>query len=376
MKSAADYLMDLVAIPSVSSMSNRPVIEYASCALNANAWNIQLHPYRDPSGAEKLNLVAISKGQGRAVTPELLLVCHTDTVPFDPAWSEAVNPRIRNGRLYGRGSCDVKAFLACILAAVSRLRVRVLAKPVAILLTADEEIGCVGAKFVAAKRAIRSRYAIVGEPTGLRPIRAGKGYALAEIVVKGKEAHSAFPGRGHSAIYDAARIVSRLEQVAKKLAVRKNTAFDPAYTTLNVGLIRGGTAKNIVPGECRITVEWRPVPGDDPKRAANLIRAELTRLRLNAKLNVLRMDPPFEPSPKDDLSTLVQSLTRRQAATVAFGTEAAHLRSLTSETIVFGPGNMETAHKTGEFVPISELNRCTKILGIVIENLCGRSSHH
>jgi acetylornithine deacetylase len=376
LKNAADYLLDLVAIPSVSSMSNRPMIEYATGQLDPTAWNTRLYPYRDPAGLDKLNLVATSKGKGSPTTAELLLVCHTDTVPFDPLWAEAVHPKVRNGKLYGRGSCDVKAFLACILAAVSKLDIRSLAKPLAILLTADEEIGCVGAKYVAGKQAIRSRYAIVGEPTSLRPIRAGKGYALAEIVVRGQEAHSAFPSRGRSAIYDAARVVSRLEQVAKKLAARKNADFDPPYTTLNVGLIRGGTAKNIVAGECRITVEWRPVPGNDPKRAAKLIREELARLSrrypgFDAELNVQRMDPAFDPSPTDCLSKLVQSLARRQPATVAFGTEAAHLRSLTSETIVFGPGNMETAHKTGECVPIAQLNQCTKILTKVIEKMCG-----
>jgi acetylornithine deacetylase len=376
LKNAVDHLLDLVAIPSVSSMSNRPVIEYALGQLDPSSWITRLYSYRDPAGLEKLNLVAISKGNGTPVTAELLLVCHTDTVPFDPAWTEAVNPKIRNGKLYGRGSCDVKAFLACILAAVSKLDLPTLSKPLAILLTADEEIGCIGAKYIAGKQAIRSRYAIIGEPTSLRPVRAGKGYALAEIVVHGKEAHSAFPARGRSAIYDAAGVVSRLEQVAKKLAARKNADFDPPYTTLNVGLIRGGTAKNIIAGECRITVEWRPVPGDDPKRTVELIRQELARLSrrhpgFDAELNIQRMDPAFDPSPTDNLSKLVQSLARRQPATVAFGTEAAHLRSLTAETIVFGPGNMETAHKTGEFVPTAELNQCAKILTTVIQKLCG-----
>jgi acetylornithine deacetylase len=374
-KSEIDYLLDLVAIPSVSSMSNRPVIDYALRQLNPNAWRTELYPYRDAAGLEKTNLVAITKN-GTHPTAELTLVCHTDTVPFDPAWPEAVNPRVRNGRLYGRGSCDVKGFLACVLAGVSRLDVRRLSKPLAILLTADEEIGCVGAKYVAAKDAIRSRYAIVGEPTGLRPVRAGKGYALAEIVVHGKEAHSAFPARGRSAIYDAARVVARLEQVAKKLAARKNADFDPPYTTLNVGLIQGGTAKNIVPGECRITVEWRPVPGEDASRASALIREELARLGrrypgFDARLEVKRIDPAFDPAPTDDLATLVQSLARRRSTTVAFGTEAAHLRSLTTETIVFGPGNMETAHKSGEFVPTRELSKCVAILKTLIERLCG-----
>jgi acetylornithine deacetylase len=372
MKSAVDHLLELVAIPSVSSMSNRPVIDYALGQLDASVWRIKVYPYGDAAGLEKVNLVATT-GPGVA---ELLLVCHTDTVPFDPAWPEAVHPQVRNGKLYGRGSCDVKGYLACVLAAVSGLNVHRLSKSLAILLTADEEIGCVGAKYIAGRNAIRARYAIIGEPTGLHPVRAGKGYALAEIVVGGKEAHSAFPDRGRSAIYDAARVVARLEQVAKKLAARKNADFDPPYTTLNVGLIRGGTAKNIVPGECRITVEWRPVPGDDPRRPAVLIQEELARLRhrypgFHARIDLQRLDPAFDPSPTDDLAALVQLLARRRPATVAFGTEAAHLCTLTTETIVFGPGNMETAHRTGEFVPTAELNKCVAILKAVIEKTCG-----
>ena len=117
MTGAVDHLLHLVAIPSVSSMSNRPVIEYAAAQLDPNAWNTRLYPYRDPAGVEKLNLVAISAGQGTHPAAELLLVCHTDTVPFDSAWPEAVNPKVRKGKLYGRGSCDVKGFLACVLAA-------------------------------------------------------------------------------------------------------------------------------------------------------------------------------------------------------------------------------------------------------------------
>jgi acetylornithine deacetylase len=269
----------------------------------------------------------------------------------------------------------VKGFLACILAAVSQIDLGRLSKPLAILLTADEEVGCVGAKHIAAKGAIRARYAIVGEPTGLRPVRAGKGYALAEIVVRGKEAHSAFPARGRSAIYDAARVAGRLEQVAARLAARKNRDFDPPYTTMNVGLIRGGTAKNIVAGECRITVEWRPIPGQDPAWAAELIRDELARLGrrypgFDATLDVQRMDPAFDPATTSELAALIATLARRRPTTVAFGTEATHLRSLTTETIVFGPGNMETAHKTGEFVPIHELSKCVALLKAVIERLC------
>ena len=369
MKLEVEILRDLVAIPSVSWMSNQPVIDYAMKRLDPKAWKIRLYPYRDRAGISKNNLVAITKSQGGS-KPELALVCHTDTVPFDPAWKEAVSPKVRNGKLYGRGSCDVKGFLACVLASISRLDVRRLSKPLTLALTADEEVGCVGAKYLARKKALMARYTIIGEPTGLRPVRAGKGYALAEIVVRGKEAHSAFPSAGRSAIYDSARVVAGLERIAKKLEVRKNPSFDPPFTTLNAGVIQGGTAKNIVPGECRITVEWRPVPGQDPQWAAELIREELGRLArahpgLDARLDVQRLDPPFNPSATAHLAILLESLTHRRSTTVSFGTEAAHLQglksegALTPEVVVFGPGNMTVAHKTGEFVQTSALGHCT-----------------
>jgi acetylornithine deacetylase len=364
-KTAADILSDLVAIPSVSHLSNQPVIDYAMQYLKG--WIVDLHPYKDSAGVEKVNLVARS-APGRVA--ELALVCHTDTVPFDPAWDGAVKPVVRGGKLYGRGSCDVKGFLACVLASVSSTDVRTLGKPLMIVLTADEEVGCVGAKFLARKKAVQARYTIVGEPTGLHPVRAGKGYALAEIVVRGKGAHSAFPAQGRSAIYDAARVVLRLERVAKKLATRRNRDFDPPFTTLNVGLIQGGTAKNIVPAECRITVEWRPIPGQDPEWTARLIREELKRLGTEASFEVKRMDPPFEPAKTHELSELLESLAHTESTTVSFGTEAVHLRAGSRETIVFGPGDMTVAHKSGEFVPVRELNECVDCLRSAIARLC------
>lgn len=371
MSAAVEILRKLVAIPSVSSLSNRAVMEVARGYLDANYWTLREYPHRDASGTEKINLVAVTTGS-RASEVELALVCHTDTVPFDPAWKEAVHPATRNGRVYGRGSADVKGFLACILAAVGETELKNLAKPLAVILTADEEVGCVGAKLLAHENAFHARYMLIGEPTGMRPIRAGKGYALAEIVVRGKEAHSAFPAEGHSAIFDAARIVTRLEKLAGRIAARKNRDFDPSYTTLNVGLISGGTAKNIVAGECRITVEWRPIPGQNPEWVAGLIREELKGM--DARLDVKRLDPPFEPSATGELAELLESLSGNRAATVSFGTEAAHLRSVTGEAVVFGPGDMTTAHKTGEFVPVAELNRCVRQLRELIKRMCGSQS--
>jgi acetylornithine deacetylase len=374
MKSAPEILLDLVSVPSVSSMSNRPVIEYALQYLDDSVWETNLYAYHDEKGTEKVNLIAQTK-PGLPGTAELAMVCHTDTVPFDPGWNEAVHPVCREGRVYGRGSCDVKGFLACVLDAISQLDVARLSRPLALVLTADEEVGCIGAKYLASKNAIKSRYMIIGEPTGLAPVAAGKGYAVGEIMVRGNEAHSAFPERGRSAIRDAARIVERLDSVALQLTSRTNSDFDPPFTTLNVGLIQGGTAKNIVPGECRITIEWRPIPGQDSAWAATMIEEELERLSrefpgFDAELIITRLDPAFSPTKTSDLASLFECLSRRSPVTVPFGTEAAHLASLTSDAIVFGPGDMTVAHKTGEFVPIEELRQCVTYLVAAIEQLC------
>ena len=366
--------MDLVAIPSVSPMANQPVIEYVTQHLDPRYWKLEQHSYTDPAGTPKTNLVAIA---GNAIDnrAELTFVCHTDTVPFEPDWAEAVHPVIRGGQLYGRGSCDVKGFLACALAAFSDVDLSSLARPVALVLTADEEVGCVGAKSLAAAKGFSTRYMIIGEPTGLRPIRAGKGYGLAMITLRGREAHSAFPAEGRSAIYDAARVLILLEQLAEDLKAQQDSTFDPPFTTLNVGVIEGGTAKNIVPGECRVTVEWRPIPGEDRNRVPDLIQGLLQRAAMatpgvQASVEIRRIDPAFAPSATQRIAGILSEMTGNEPGTIAFGSEAAHFRELTGEAVVFGPGNMTVAHKSGEFVPVAELERCTDYLRTAIRMVC------
>jgi hypothetical protein len=162
MKTVSEILLDLVAIPSVSSMTNEGVIEYALSFLDPDSWAIDLHKYCDGASVEKTNLVA----QTRRISPtvaELAFVCHTDTVPYEDSWSEAIHPVIRDGKLYGRGSCDVKGFLACVLVALLQVDPRTLSRPLALVLTADEEVGCIGAKHLVNKNAIRSRFCVIGE---------------------------------------------------------------------------------------------------------------------------------------------------------------------------------------------------------------------
>jgi acetylornithine deacetylase len=335
---------------------------------------VQRFPYRDDNGIEKINLLAVASNSADADV-ELVLVGHTDTVPYDPNWKEALSLSERDGKLFGRGACDTKAFIAAALTAVEALDLKSLRRPLALLFTADEEIGLIGAKRFAQQRALRARFAIVGEPTSLQPMRAGKGYCLAEIIVKGREAHSAYPSLGTSAVLGAARLIAESEKIGEQLSRETHADFDPPYTTLNVGIVQGGTAKNVVAGSCRFTVEWRPIPGQPPDRLLELmnasIAAEIERdPNLNFDVDASRTDQGFETSADSSLVMLLEELTEKKAGTVAFGTEAAQLAELGAEAVVLGPGNIREAHRTGEFVPVNELELCVEILRKAAEALC------
>lgn len=368
MKTVVEHLTDLVRIPSVSRLGNRPVIEYAEHALHLAGWQTKRQTYHDAHGVEKINLIAAPAGQNiHDVDVSLAFFCHTDTVPYALDWREAVNPVVADGRIYGCGSCDVKGFLACLLTAIAGPTPSDFMPGLRLVLTADEEIGCVGASRLIAKGLLKPARAVIGEPTSLRPARAGKGYFLAEAVIAGREAHSAHPEQGRSAIYVAARIISMIEQYAAQLAATRNDLFHPAFTTLNVGTIQGGTAKNIVPGECRFQIEWRPLPGLAATEVWSAIQSFASKLAasdpdVDVKLTLLRTQEGFETASD---ATLVQSLERlasRSATSIPFGSEASVFASITQEVVVFGPGDMRTAHSDRECVPISELEEAVAVL--------------
>jgi acetylornithine deacetylase len=375
--SVENILAELVRIDSRSSVSNVELMNHVLPRVEALGFCARLFPYTDESGVKKFNLVAVhpkSFEDGGEV--ELALVGHTDTVPFDPAWAEALALTERDGMLYGRGACDTKGFIAAALAALEGVDAGRLARPLALVLTADEEVGCLGAKRLAEARPFTARHAVVGEPTSLRPMRAGKGYCLAEVTVRGREGHSAYPHLGASAITRAARLVTRIEAVAEELKGLGHEAFDPPHTTLNVGLISGGTAKNIIAGECRFTLEWRPVPGQRPELAAELVRREVAALHaedadFECEVAVVRLDGGAETRADAPLVAALEELTGREAGTISFGTEAPQLTELGADAVVFGPGDIRVAHRTGEFVPAEELRECARILRRTVERFCG-----
>jgi len=365
-------LADLVAIDSVSSRSNAAIIGYLQQRCEKRGLAVETYPQTDPNGETMINLAARSSNQPHI---ELVLVGHTDTVPYDPAWSEALKLTERDGKLFGRGSCDTKAFIAAALTAIETIDLTRLKKPLALVFTSDEEVGCLGAKRLAAQKPFTPRYAIVGEPTSLQPMRAGKGYCLAEIVVRGHEAHSAYPQLGASAIFRAARLIQRIEQIAEGVKSERHADFDPPYTTLNVGLITGGSAKNVLAGQCRFTLEWRTIPGQESTYVLTLLREAVTDLQrddpeFSREIDVGRFDESFETPADSALVKFLEQSAKRPAGTVAFGTEAPSLISLGAEAVVFGPGDIRVAHRSGEFVPVSDLNKSVEILISAIREFC------
>jgi len=363
-------LSELVSIDSVSSRSNVEIIEYLERRCEILGLITRRFPYVDEHGVEKINLIALTAETDEV---ELALVGHTDTVPYDPHWAEATSLTERDGKLYGRGSCDTKGFIAAALTALENIKPT---KPLALIFTADEEIGLRGAKQLAQSKPLRVRYSIVGEPTSLKPIRAGKGYSLAEVIVKGREAHSAYPALGASAVFRAARLIARLESIAEQLKQDQHDAFDPPFTTLNIGLIHGGSAKNVLAGECRFTLEWRPIPTQPSEHVLQLFLRAIeveseTDQDLYCEIDASRQDAGFETPRDSPLIELLERVTGLESGTVSFGTEAAQMMVLGSESVVIGPGDIREAHRTGEFVSIDELKRCAEILGRAVREICG-----
>jgi acetylornithine deacetylase len=369
--SVVEHLERLIGIPSISTMSNRPVIEYAADVLRGLGWTTREIVYRDAGEVEKVNLIAAPPGQDvSAKEVELAFVCHTDTVPFAEGWDEATQPRIEEGNVHGCGACDVKGILACLLTAAASAEGGY-ADGLRIVLTSDEEIGCVGAARLLESKEIRARRIVIGEPTQLHVARAGKGYCLARLNFIGQEAHSAHPAEGASAIFAAARMIVVLEELADQLQDETNELFDPPYTTLNIGTIGGGTAKNIVPGRCEFLVEWRPIPGDDLVLATieGLVEEfEAADPDFECAIEVLRQQAGFETAADASLVREMEAATGRPAGSIPFGSEASLFAAVAEEVVVFGPGDMRTAHSDRECVPVAELDEA---VGVMVDLMRG-----
>jgi acetylornithine deacetylase len=351
-------------------VSNVPLIDWVVDFLSQHGWQADIHSYNDEQGTAKANLIARPRSAEKDVPIGLAFVCHTDTVPYASAWTGALrlNEHTKTGTLHGCGSCDVKGALACFLAAIDRLNPARVQPDCALILTADEEIGCRGMERLLESDSLKIGSAIVSEPTELHPGVAGKGYGLARVTVRGAEAHSAFPEKGVPAIQHAAHFIQALEERMKRTEI-SDALFTPPRTTFNVGVIEGGTAKNIVPGICSFLVEWRPIPSEHPHNAVGVLEAiagelEAREPRLKIQVEALRGDAGFAPAGEGALQQRLRALlpADRTPVGISFGSEASRLARVAGEVIVIGPGDMQTAHSERECVPIAELEAWTSTL--------------
>jgi acetylornithine deacetylase len=365
-------LQSLVAIDSTSSRSNLPVLDALERVVAPLGFETRRILWKDGAGVEKGNLVC---RRGPDAPGGLALVGHTDCVPFDAEWREALAGRVADGRLYGRGAADTKGFVACAIAAAERARDH--RAPLWLLFTADEEVGCWGAKRLVEDGRVRPARAIVGEPTRLLPVRAHKGYCAIDVEVTGIEGHSAFPDVGASAIHAATRLLhDLLERVQKGLESDADPLFQPPWTTLNVGTIRGGKARNILAGECGFSLEWRPVPGQPPERVLRLFEAAARRLeeqhggRIRITHTPMRVDAAAVTPPDAALVRFLEHESGGGALAIPFGTEMPEMIALGAEACVFGPGDIRVAHRTGEHVELAQLDRAAAVLERAIRTFC------
>jgi len=365
-------LQALVRIDSTSTRPNGHVLDLLEERVRPLGFEVRRARWTDADGVPKENLIC---RRGPEHAGGLALIGHTDCVPFDPDWREALEAPLRDGAVWGRGACDTKGFIAAAVSAAARTAAG--RHPLTLLFTADEEVGCLGAKQALAEGRVHPRHAIVGEPTSLVPVRAHKGYCAVEVEIGGVEGHSAYPEVGASAIHATGRLFAALEEIGAELRRRPDPAFDPPYTTWNVGVIQGGKARNIIAGQCRFSYEWRPLPGQDPRHALRLLEEACQRLvdasggRISAAVSPLRTDPAAVTPPEAEIVRFLEAESGNPSTTVPFGTELPEVAGMGAEGVVFGPGDIRVAHRTGEHVKVDELSRCADILARAIERFCG-----
>lgn len=367
-------LSDLIGFPTVSSDSNLELIAYAGNALSSLGARISMS--LDESGT-KANLFATLGGDGDG---GIVLSGHSDVVPVEgQQWaSDPFVMEERGGLLYGRGACDMKGFIACCLAMAPRFAETELRRPLHFAFTYDEELGCLGARALVAelgKAGVKPAVAIIGEPTEMRIIEGHKGCFEYTTEFTGLEGHASQPDLGVNAVQYAVRYIARLMALAEDLKARVPDAsrFDPPWTTIQVGRIAGGVAHNVIPGQCAVDWEMRPVQASDADFVKSDIAAYVDQV-LRPAMRAISPDADIvtrtigevdglQPVDESEARRIVAELTGANSAElVAFGTEAGLFQKFGISTVVCGPGSIAQAHKPDEYVSIDQLQACLAML--------------
>jgi acetylornithine deacetylase len=380
---AVGLLERLVSYPTVSSQSNLALIADLAERLEDLGARVEIHA--DETGT-KANLFATLGPEGNG---GIVLSGHSDVVPAEePDWSsDPFTLRHAEDRLYGRGTCDMKGFIAACMAMAPAYAARDLTRPLHFCFTHDEEVGCLGARNlveVLRARDLRPGIALIGEPTEMRIIEGHKGCCEYTTRFQGLEGHGSRPELGVSAVEYAARFIGRLLELRQALIERAPTdsRFEPPWSTLQVGRIEGGTAHNVIAGQCQVDWEMRPVADADLRFVKEAVAHHIERELLPAmqavspdafiETLVVGEVVGLEPMEENAARELVAELTGANGADlVAFGTEAGLFQSLGTSAVICGPGSIAQAHKADEYVSLAQMEQCLEMLRRLEPKLAG-----
>lgn len=373
-------LSKLVAFDTTSANSNLPLIDWVESHLRPLGFTLERIP--DATG-RKANLWATI---GPRDVPGYILSGHTDVVPTEgQAWTgDPYVLRQADGRLYGRGACDMKGFLAVCLAKAEEMRAQALARPIHLAFSYDEEVGCVGARGIVEmleRSPVRPEACFVGEPTGMGVMVGHKGKRSVRVRVRGLTCHSSLAPQGVNAVEAGARLVAEISRIAAALAAEggRDPLYDIPHSTGHVGVLRGGTALNIVPDECEILFEFRVIGGDDPdelvgqvmRYAREVLEPGMKAVDPGAGIDfdVYAGFPGLDTPPDAEVVTFAKALSgRNDHAKVAYGTEAGLFQAIAGvPTVIIGPGSIEQAHKADEWIEVEQLEKCAAFVGRLIE---------
>jgi len=375
--STREMIAQLIATPSVScyhadlDMSNRAVIDLLADWMETRGFEVEIQAI----DKAKFNLIATT-GSG---SDGLVLSGHTDTVPCDPdLWhSDPFQLMEKDNRLYGLGSCDMKSFLALALQSSQSFDLDKLKRPLTIVATADEESTMSGAKLIADNGKKLGRYCVIGEPTGLQPIRQHKGVLSESIRFTGRSGHASNPALGNNALEAMHEFIGELLRYRDGLEKQYN---DPAFAiptpTLNLGHIHGGDNSNRICGACELLIDIRFLPGMsfDTLHAdiGDLVASVADRRGLAGECLIIGDEgtPAMDTAEASEITQYLKFLTGKSASSVAFGTEAPYYNSMRTETIVIGPGSIDQAHQPDEFLPIDQIDPTIEMLKQLIHRFC------